>query len=186
MEEALILDQHPIIYPTKSKYQNTRDMTEQINIGQGIWPNLWWTWTNIDMNFEQDTKLFKNEEDFSQAQRDFMTHMNKATYWQKIELIGSMQAFLTAVFFPYFCVFATERLAVQHWLQWIKFCTDAAKPYATPEQHIFTLPSLLSITDEHESTARPMMSLTTIAIVSFTILGTFSASRKNTDITHPW
>ena len=48
---------------------------------------------------------------------------------------------------------------------------NTTQSHITLEQHIFTLPQLPSVTDEHESTAKSIMSLTVLASVTFTILG---------------
>ena len=45
-----------------------------------------------------ESELYRNEEKTHMAQRDFVTYIKEATYWQKTKLIGSMLNFLVIVF----------------------------------------------------------------------------------------
>ena len=52
--------------------------------------------------------------------------------------------------------------------------TDAAaKPHTTPEYHIFTLPSLPPVKDEHENIVKSIISVTITSIVTVTAIFIF-------------
>ena len=55
---------------------------------------------------------------------------------------------------------------------------EAAQPHTSPEQHIFTLPPLPSTTEEQKSTMESIVTITIIAVVTFTILAFSHASGK--------
>ena len=60
------------------------------------------------MSNNQETKSYRKGEQFQCTQRDLMTYMNEAMYWQKMELVGFILSFVTAQF-AIFCIFATEK-----------------------------------------------------------------------------
>ena len=106
---------------------------------------------------------------------DFMTYMNKATYCRKWNIHLSL------------ChsriVYAT--LMVLDVIPQV-YRAEAAQLHMTKDHHIFTLLPLPSITDEHESTAKSILSLTFIPTVTCSNLGFSVYIWKNTDINHPW
>ena len=118
-----------------------------------------------------------------------MIYMNEATYWKKVEIIGSMLCFWQ--FWSYSCTFATKRSFAQQLWHCMRFCQSMGqtKPSHIQEQHIITLPQLLSILDKDESTAKSIMTFTTLIIVIFTVLGISVCIWKNTvqiGITFDW
>ena len=55
----------------------------------------------------QYTEYYRNKEEFQWAERDLITYINKANYWQKMKLFSPMLSFLTIVFAILY-IFATE------------------------------------------------------------------------------
>ena len=120
----------------------------------------------------QDTGFHRNKEQFQLALRDFRTYMNESTYWQKIKLTGYMLSFLTmvsAIFFGFFhrkgiyaALVGLDETAKVYRANTAQLCTVL-------EQHIFTLSTLSSVIDKDESTAKSIMSFTTLVIVSIKI-----------------
>ena len=49
-------------------------------------------------------KVYRYEEEFQWAQRDFLMYIMEATYWQKMKFIGSVLRFLTNVFTIILCL----------------------------------------------------------------------------------
>ena len=96
-----------------------------------------------------DTMFHRNEVEFQWAQRDFLTYMMEATYWQKMELVGSMSVIFAKLLCPFHRkIIYAALMALDEILQFYK--TDAAAQQCTmPEQDIFILPPLPSLTDEH-------------------------------------
>ena len=57
----------------------------------------------------------------------------------------------------------------------------AAQPCSTPQQHIFQLPSQLSLMNEHKYTAKSIVVITVMATVMVTTIGIFICIWKSAD-----
>ena len=104
-----------------------------------------------------------------------MTYMMVATYWQKMELIGSMLSFLTIVFAILFCFCHRNIIhAAVMSLDEIQpiYKTDAAHINMMLEQYIFTL-SPPPFDSKEEGQAKVIMTLSILTVVIITVLGYF-------------
>ena len=76
--------------------------------------------------------IYRSKEEFQWAQRDFLIYIMKDTYWQKINLTGSMLSFLTIVFFIFFHSHSRIMYAALMSLEEIlKFTRQIWQPYPT-------------------------------------------------------
>ena len=113
-----------------------------------------------------NTEFYRKEEEFQWAQRDFITWMPEATYLQKMELTGSMLGMFTILLhlshrnIIYTALKGLEKIPQVHRRDAVAYLQT------TPEQYIFTLLPLKSITEKQESTAKSIAQITLMAIVS--------------------
>ena len=101
-------------------------------------------------------------------------YITEAMCWPKLELTGSMLRFFTVVFAIHLC-FGHRRivhasLMVLEAIPQVYKTDAAAQIHTMPDQHIFTLLSLLPLMDEHESRVKSIMAITITAIVMITTI----------------
>ena len=107
----------------------------------------------------EKTKFYRHKEEFKRAQKYFVTYMNEATYWQKMENwihveFSDHHVCDNLVFFHMKIIHAS--LMVLDEIPQV-YKTDTFHICTTSEEHMFTLPPLLP--DSEEGSAKAVMTL---------------------------
>ena len=148
---------YAIIWLTRSKCQNIREITEQMNTKQGIQANLWWTQAGADIHIIQLRYWVL------QKWRGFSLRFHDVQEWSYI--LAEKGAYWLCAKFSENC-FSHTFVSLHRKINYIALMTldEILKVYSTEAvsytPHTFTLPPLLSITDEHKCTTKSVVSLT--------------------------